>query len=334
MASGRLALVAALSLFLLCGCGSPTAAPPPSRVPVPPPVKPVDAALAAFQNVDLCQIVEQPLPDDFGTLTSRPSSDNATVTDEGPSCLTGIDAGTRLQPVIEIDLDTAFSVGGTTSATRTDVGGVTLYLGDCTRAGESVTRTIYRPVTDTMAISVTFSIRGGSEVFPPTRDDEQQLCDHVSDAADALAPLLGSLPRYAKSVTAHDPCVPLVENDKTIKPTKVARSNGGIACDARAAKFDVRVVYGVPLAGRAPGDFPVTHHVAVDGTDVAEQEQPSTQGGQDGYCSLTWRAFPNSPAAEQGASVVINSGFIPGPDNAPCLVIQPFVAETMQSLKG
>lgn len=338
MAPGGRLVVPVLLLLMVAGC---TSSPPQRGIAVPPPLRPISDDLTGYQNVDLCQIIEQHLPDSDGPMAERPTADNAAAVtpDNVPNCRARVDTGSRLEPTMDIALGTSFSSNDRANAIQVDADGATLYLGQCAnpREGGTAARTIYRPLNGDKAISITFTMRGDAENQPPTTDEAQQLCDQVADVAKAFAPELKDLPFYDRSVTAHDPCAVLVERATTISATKIGRSKGAIACDLASDRIDVRVEFGVPQAGAVQGDYPVDDPTGTVMNGVAVDEQKDTwlnAPGHPGYCAYTWEAFPNGTRAEESASVVAT--VVPGSsplDVDLCDTARSFVIPVMRELK-
>lgn len=336
MAPGGRLVVPVLLLLMVAGC---TSGPPQRGIAVPPPLRPISDDLTGYQNVDLCQIIDQHLPGTDGPTAERPTADNAATgtRDDVPNCRARVDSGSRIEPTMEIALGTPFSPDDRANAIQVDADGTTLYLGQCAnpREGGVAARTIYRPLNGNKAISVTFTMKGDAEHPAPTTDEAQRLCDQVADVAKVFAQNLKELPFYDKSVTAHDPCAVLVDQAATINATKIGRSKGAIACDLVGDKIDVRVEFGVPRAGAVQGDYPVDDSTTMNGVAVAEQKDIwLNTPGHPGYCAYTWQAFPNSAQAEESASVVAT--VVPGAspmDVDLCGTARSFVTAVMRELK-
>lgn len=338
MVAGRRLIAPVLLLaLLLTGC---TATPPapnppttsggqPNGITVPPPVPLVADDLAGYRNLDLCQIIEQTLPDGLA-LFDRPAAPSGLDPgyDTVPTCTAAVNnLDGRLNPRMKIAVGTHLTPSDLTGETSVVINGASLGLSAC-QSGQIASDSIYVTLNDDKLLSVTFTIMGGPELAPPNQDEVQQLCDQVAAVATAFEPRLADLPRYDDAVAAHDPCVPIVKNAKAINADKIARANGENACDAAGGSSRVRVVYGVPLAGDVQGDVPTDRHVTVAGTDVAVQENGSVA------CQLTWQAFPNAQAAEQGATVQVTGLVAGGSPGDLCATAQSFTAAAMRDLKG
>lgn len=329
-AARRLIAPVLLLVLLLAGC---TAAPnppttssgPANGITVPPPVPLVADDLADYRNLDLCQIAEQTLPDGLA-LFDRPAAPSGLSPgyDTVPTCTASVNnLDGRLNPTMKIAVGTHLTAADLAGQTHVVINGDSLGLSAC-QPGQIASDSIYVTLNDDKLLSVTFTIMGGPELAPPDQDEVRQLCDQVAAVARTFQPGLGNLPRYDAVVVAHDPCVPIVKNAKAINADRIARANGENACDAGGGSAKIRVLYGVPLAGDVQGDLPIDHHLTVAGTDIAVQENGP------GVCLLTWRAFPNAQAAEQGATVEVDRRSRTGAD--ACTTAQSFATAAMRDL--